>query len=168
MSRLSALSCAVNPRRTARHSSLGYVAIFFVMLPWHVVCRPPSAREHPPPRPVHMRDSACRISSEFDIKPVGFLTGWPLSGPDGAIAPYWHWSPLTVSTPGTSSSRRIHSSCHELAYRGCSCRKYLLLCICSWYNSATNSICTHAPAYARRMASLSLVFAKFSCCHDEN
>ena len=54
---------------------------------------------------------------------------------------------------------------HEVACRGCSCRKCLPPTICSSYNEATKSTCTMAATLARCMASTSDDLAPFRYCH---
>ena len=72
--------------------------------PAHGACFPPCFLLHHVPEscrlvcsfeegaraPVHLRDNALSISAEFDMNPVGFMTGQPFDGPCGASAPYWH------------------------------------------------------------------------------
>ena len=59
----------------------------------------------------------------------------------------------------------MHGIDHDVACRGCSCRKYLLPSSCSRYRLHTNSMCFLARASALSKAVVSLVRARFSVIH---
>ena len=93
------------------------------------------------------------MHAELVMKPEGFLTGLPVAGPVLTSAPNWPWSPCTFCTPGLSHTASMAGTFQELAYSGCSCRKYLPPSSCSSYRLATNSRCFLARAKALSMAS---------------
>ena len=126
----SARSWAVSPRKTTWHSLRECFAILRQMLPAQATCWPPSGLVPLGPasagalEPPHIRDSACRISGEFAMNPVSFMTGSPLQGPFNASPPYSHWSPRIMSTQAMALKRFVQSRSHEDALRRWSCRKY--------------------------------------------
>ena len=141
----------LNPFRIARHNPGGYTAAFSAATPEACLCLPPCFLEHQPFRPVHIFCNSARMHSELLIHPVLFLTGLPLS----PLCPYWHWSPVTRSTPGSIIICFTQPSSHESALSGCSWKKYRPPSIWARYISHTNSRCTR-PLARRRLTSPSL------------
>ena len=81
------------------HRPLGYIAASGAMLPEQCACRPAAARLHRPERPLQRSDKARPMAGALVMKAVGFLIGDPARSPRLTSCPYWHWSPMTLSTP---------------------------------------------------------------------